>query len=172
MKYTIGKRFRFSAAHQLWGLPEGHKCRRVHGHDYEVEWVLSASGLTDLGMVLDYGDLSLTIGGLIKRELDHRCLGCDQGRCDAAEYHLRTGGQQGHRDGYGEAELHPTAEVLAGWLWDRAQRAADRSKDYADSSHSEVAVAEALAWAAVCDSTVAVIVRETPDTFARLQVWP
>ena len=33
----ICKTFTFDAAHQLHLLPEGHKCRRMHGHTYRVD---------------------------------------------------------------------------------------------------------------------------------------
>ncbi|MBW2731333.1 MAG: 6-carboxytetrahydropterin synthase [Deltaproteobacteria bacterium] len=33
-------RFCFEAAHSLPNVPEGHKCRRIHGHSYVVEVVV------------------------------------------------------------------------------------------------------------------------------------
>ena len=56
--YRISKRFDFSASHQLEGLPEGHPCGRLHGHNYSVELFLEASGLDKTGFVRDYGELS------------------------------------------------------------------------------------------------------------------
>jgi len=41
--YTIAKRFAFSAAHVIGGLPANHPCARLHGHNYEVEVVLQSS---------------------------------------------------------------------------------------------------------------------------------
>ena len=35
--FVIKKRFSFSAAHRLLDLPAGHKCGRLHGHNYIVE---------------------------------------------------------------------------------------------------------------------------------------
>ena len=32
----IWKEFSFDAAHLLPNVPEGHKCRRLHGHTYTV----------------------------------------------------------------------------------------------------------------------------------------
>ena len=37
VSFTIAKRFSFSASHALTAVPEDHKCRRTHGHNYEVE---------------------------------------------------------------------------------------------------------------------------------------
>ncbi|MFW2389327.1 MAG: 6-pyruvoyl trahydropterin synthase family protein, partial [Polyangiales bacterium] len=32
----IWREFRFEAAHLLPNVPEGHKCKRLHGHSYRV----------------------------------------------------------------------------------------------------------------------------------------
>jgi 6-pyruvoyltetrahydropterin/6-carboxytetrahydropterin synthase len=55
--YSISKDFNFSASHQLNGLPEGHQCGRLHGHNYAVRLILSSDVLDDHGFVVDYGDL-------------------------------------------------------------------------------------------------------------------
>ncbi len=73
MGHEIGKRFRFEAAHHLLGLPEGHKCRRPHGHGYAVEVVLTAGELTPPGFVTDFADLA-PFRAYLDRELDHRDL--------------------------------------------------------------------------------------------------
>jgi 6-pyruvoyltetrahydropterin/6-carboxytetrahydropterin synthase len=57
MSHTIGKRFTFEAAHQLGGLPDGHKCGRQHGHSYTIEVVLNATKLSPPGFVADFADL-------------------------------------------------------------------------------------------------------------------
>lgn len=71
--YRISKTFGFAAAHHLPQLPEGHKCRRPHGHNYAVTLVLSAAALDEQGMVLDYGDLD-PVCDWIAETLDHRDL--------------------------------------------------------------------------------------------------
>lgn len=71
--FTIAKRFSFSASHVLTAVPEGHKCRRLHGHNYEVEIVCAADELDHRGMVVDYFDLD-PAKTLIDRTLDHRHL--------------------------------------------------------------------------------------------------
>lgn len=73
MTYRIGKRFRFMAAHHLPDLPEEHKCRRPHGHTYDVELVLSAAECDSWWMVRDYGDLK-EFREYIDGTLDHRDL--------------------------------------------------------------------------------------------------
>ena len=56
--YRISKKWTFDAAHHLDGLPEGHKCARVHGHTWTVEVVLAAVTLTGPGFVTDFGELA------------------------------------------------------------------------------------------------------------------
>ncbi len=71
--WRIGKRFTFDAAHHLPGLPEGHKCGRLHGHTYTVEVVLGGDTLTGPGFVTDFGDLA-PFGRYLDDCFDHRCL--------------------------------------------------------------------------------------------------
>lgn len=70
--FTISKEFAFSASHVLDGLPDGHPCTRLHGHNYTVEIVLEGP-LDDAAMVLDYGALS-GFRDWINDHLDHRHL--------------------------------------------------------------------------------------------------
>lgn len=42
MSLSIWKDFRFAAAHSVGSLPDGHKCRNVHGHNYKVRVRVSA----------------------------------------------------------------------------------------------------------------------------------
>ena len=51
--YRISKEFSFSASHRLLGLPDGHPCARLHGHNYRVEVELSAADLNRYGFVRD-----------------------------------------------------------------------------------------------------------------------
>lgn len=57
MRFTISKTFTFSAAHQLRGLPLGHQCANLHGHNYRVTLTLASETLDERGFVVDYGDL-------------------------------------------------------------------------------------------------------------------
>lgn len=63
--YRISKCFEFSAAHHLPHLPEGHQCRRPHGHNYVVTVELESEALDEDSFVEDYGLLAD-----IKRDLD------------------------------------------------------------------------------------------------------
>lgn len=71
--YRIGKTFRFEAGHHLPSLPEGHKCKRPHGHSYQVEVVLSSKTLDVSGFVIDYAWLD-PFKKWIEENLDHRDL--------------------------------------------------------------------------------------------------
>lgn len=71
--FTITKRFEFEAAHRLTLVPEGHKCKRMHGHNYVVTVELAAQDLNALGFVVDYGDLRI-LQEHIDRTFDHRVL--------------------------------------------------------------------------------------------------
>ena len=72
MTFVISKDFTFAASHVLNGLAEGHKCGRLHGHNYVVRVELSGP-LNDVGFVVDYGDLA-PFGEWINNTLDHRHL--------------------------------------------------------------------------------------------------
>ena len=71
--FTITKEFLFEAMHYLPALPEGHKCRRPHGHSYKVIVELQSKDLDQYGFVEDFGDLG-DIRRYIDEHLDHRNL--------------------------------------------------------------------------------------------------
>lgn len=71
--FSISKRFDFSASHQLDYLPDGHKCARLHGHNYAVVIELEAHKLNSNGFVMDYADLDF-VKEYIDEQLDHRHL--------------------------------------------------------------------------------------------------
>jgi 6-pyruvoyltetrahydropterin/6-carboxytetrahydropterin synthase len=89
----IAAQYGFEAAHQLPRLPEGHKCKRLHGHNYKIEVVVE--GEPDArGFVMDYAELDAIVQPIIDR-IDHRYLN----DIDGLE--------------------NPTSEVLVMWLRDR-----------------------------------------------------
>jgi 6-pyruvoyltetrahydropterin/6-carboxytetrahydropterin synthase len=71
--FTISKEFTFDAAHQLKGLPDGHKCGNLHGHTYTVRLTLGTTELDEHGFVRDYGDLGV-VKTWIDERFDHRHL--------------------------------------------------------------------------------------------------
>lgn len=71
--FRIWKKFRFSASHQLEGLPADHQCSRLHGHNYVIEVELSSPDLDETGFVRDFGDLAF-VKDFIDSQWDHRHL--------------------------------------------------------------------------------------------------
>jgi 6-pyruvoyltetrahydropterin/6-carboxytetrahydropterin synthase len=73
MRITIGKTFRFSAAHHLPNVPDDHQCRRNHGHNYTVTVVLAGELDEDQGWIYDYGEMA-PVKHLLDWQYDHRDL--------------------------------------------------------------------------------------------------
>jgi 6-pyruvoyltetrahydropterin/6-carboxytetrahydropterin synthase len=71
--FEIRKQFSFSASHILKGLPEGHPCGRLHGHNYVIELVLRSESLDAVGFVRDYRALE-SFKRWVDDVLDHRHL--------------------------------------------------------------------------------------------------
>jgi len=88
------KEFRFEAAHYLPNLPDGHKCRRMHGHSFRGE--IAVRGPVDpvTGWLIDFGDLKRAVDPIVER-LDHDLLNEIEGL------------------------ENPTSELLAIWFWER-----------------------------------------------------
>ncbi len=85
MTYQISKEFNFSASHIINGLPAGHKCGRLHGHNYKVRIYLRDEVLDGIGFVIDFGDLK-PFKDIINDELDHRHLNDIIGAFTSAEF--------------------------------------------------------------------------------------
>ena len=94
MKLELRKTFQFEAAHLLPHLPEGHKCRRLHGHSFRAEIVVHGECDPKLGWVMDYADISDLFKPLWE-QLDHRYLNEIPGL------------------------ENPTSENVAVWIWHR-----------------------------------------------------
>jgi 6-pyruvoyltetrahydropterin/6-carboxytetrahydropterin synthase len=94
MRIRLAKSFSFEAAHFLPSFPEGHKCRRMHGHSFKVDVVVEGPLDPARGYLVDYGDIKRAVAPL-HDELDHRLLNDLPGLAN------------------------PTSEMLAVWVWDR-----------------------------------------------------
>lgn len=88
------KEFSFEAAHHLPNVPDGHKCRRLHGHSFHVRVTVRGALDPRLGWVMDFADLKAAWKPL-DEALDHRYLNEIPGL------------------------ENPTSEVLARWIWQR-----------------------------------------------------
>jgi 6-pyruvoyltetrahydropterin/6-carboxytetrahydropterin synthase len=87
----VGRTYRFESAHHLPHLPDGHKCKNLHGHNYRVEIV--KQGTPDArGFVQDFAEIDAEVVPLIKM-IDHRLLNDVPGL------------------------ENPTAEVIAAWFF-------------------------------------------------------
>ena len=84
----------FDAAHCLRGY-EG-SCSRVHGHTWNVSVTVAAEEVGELGLSMDFRDIAARLDDEV-RELDHRNLN------DLPAF----------------ADLNPTAENIARYLYDR-----------------------------------------------------
>lgn len=73
-KYFCSKMFTFDAAHRLFN--NKGKCNNLHGHTYKVEVCLSSTDLNHNDMVIDFNEISLTIGNWVHTKWDHSTLVC------------------------------------------------------------------------------------------------
>lgn len=86
--------YAFEAAHSLPRVPEGHKCRRMHGHSYKVKVTLAGPIDPAFGWLVDFAAVDEAVDPVI-RALDHQVLNEIAGL------------------------ENPTSELLAVWLWQR-----------------------------------------------------
>ena len=96
MRARLTKDFRFEAAQTLPKAPEGHKCRRMHGHSFKVE--ISVEGEVDpgTGWVYDHAQISDAMKPIMQ-QLDHSYLNEIAGL------------------------ENPTIEKMAAWFWKKLE---------------------------------------------------
>lgn len=94
MRMRLSKSFTFEAAHWLPTFPDGHKCRRLHGHSFKFDVVVEGEVEPEKGYLIDYGDIKAAANPIV-RELDHYLLNEIKGL------------------------ENPTSEMIARWLFDR-----------------------------------------------------
>ncbi len=92
MRVRLSKSFNFEAAHFLPTFPEGHKCRRLHGHSFKFDVIVEGDVDPAKGYLIDYGEIKRAVGPIVV-ELDHYLLNDIPGLAN------------------------PTSEVIAVWLW-------------------------------------------------------
>ncbi|MEI8279668.1 MAG: 6-carboxytetrahydropterin synthase QueD [Bacteroidota bacterium] len=88
----IFKKFTFDSAHFLPNVPDGHKCKEMHGHTYQLTVFIEGNLLKDLNWVMDFSDLKEVVGPVID-QVDHKMLNNIPGL------------------------ENPTCEAIAIWLW-------------------------------------------------------
>ncbi|MDP8208185.1 MAG: 6-carboxytetrahydropterin synthase QueD [Candidatus Electryonea clarkiae] len=67
---SISKSFTFDSSHMLEKAPDGHKCKRLHGHTYKVEVECKGPVDPNFGWLVDYDYLSDMVKPVIA-QLDH-----------------------------------------------------------------------------------------------------
>ncbi|MGH3886419.1 MAG: 6-pyruvoyl trahydropterin synthase family protein [Pseudonocardiaceae bacterium] len=73
-RFTIRKAWEINGvSHELRLMPDGHKCRRNHGHNYVVTVEVAADSVDHYGMVIDFGDLE-PFHRYMKDTFDHSLL--------------------------------------------------------------------------------------------------
>ncbi len=94
MQVTLTREFTFDAAQALTIFPEGHKCRRLHGHTFRLQ--VSVKGEIDpkTGLLYDHAKIKEVLQPLLE-QLDHSYLNEIPGL------------------------ENPTLEMLCVWLWER-----------------------------------------------------
>lgn len=90
----IFKKFAFDSAHSLPHVPDGHKCKEVHGHTYHLTVFIEGDLDEKLGWVMDFAEIKRVIKPLVDR-IDHKYMNDIEGL------------------------ENPTCEIIAKWLWDR-----------------------------------------------------
>jgi 6-pyruvoyltetrahydropterin/6-carboxytetrahydropterin synthase len=90
----IFKEFTFDAAHFLPHTPEGHKCRRLHGHTYRIRIFCSGDLGFKEGWVVDFASIKKAWKP-VEIILDHNLLNDIPGL------------------------ENPTAELIAVWVWNK-----------------------------------------------------
>lgn len=93
-RMQIFKTFTFDSAHFLPNVPEGHKCKEIHGHTYRMIVYIEGPLDEHIGWVADFADIKKAIEPIVKT-VDHKLLNELPGL------------------------ENPTCEKIAVWLWDR-----------------------------------------------------
>lgn len=95
--YSLRKEFKFEASHVLPN--HDGKCSRLHGHSWRGWVIVEGNTLENkgpkVGMLIDYGAISMAVKPMVEKFLDH--------------YHLNDSipGMQ-----------NPTSECIAKWVFD------------------------------------------------------
>jgi 6-pyruvoyltetrahydropterin/6-carboxytetrahydropterin synthase len=89
----IFKEITFDAAHYLPLLPDGHKCKELHGHTYRLKIWLEGEP-NELRWVMDFAQVKRILQPVIDK-IDHKVLNNVQGL------------------------ENPTCELVAVWTWEQ-----------------------------------------------------
>ncbi|MBK7360274.1 MAG: 6-carboxytetrahydropterin synthase QueD [Saprospiraceae bacterium] len=90
----IFRKFTFDSAHFLPNVPEGHKCKNIHGHTYHLTVFIDDRLDPHLNWVMDFAAINKAIDPILK-SIDHKLMNDIPGL------------------------ENPTCEQIAIWLWDQ-----------------------------------------------------
>jgi len=88
----IYKEFSFDSAHFLPNVPDGHKCKNMHGHTYRLRVVIEGKPDPKLGWLMDFKELKDIVSVVID-QMDHKLINDIPGL------------------------ENPTAENMTLWIW-------------------------------------------------------
>jgi len=91
MKATIFRSYMIEAAHFLPCVPDGHKCKNIHGHNFKIELRFEGE-IQPSGFLIDFFEIDAAFAPLFVN-LDHQLLNEIKGL------------------------ENPTSEHLAAWVW-------------------------------------------------------
>lgn len=74
----IFKEFSFDSAHFLPNVPDGHKCKEMHGHTYHLKVWIEGKTHPTLGWVMDFAYLKNIVQPVIDL-VDHKCINSVEG---------------------------------------------------------------------------------------------
>ncbi len=91
-RMEIYKEFSFDSAHFLPNVPDGHKCKNMHGHTYRLRVFIKGEPDPHFGWIMDFKELKDALGTVID-QLDHKLINDIKGL------------------------ENPTAENITLWIW-------------------------------------------------------
>ena len=94
LQNRIGRTYRFESAHHLPLVPEGHKCKNMHGHTYRLRVLLEGDPDPQFGWVMDFAELKAIMQPVLDK-IDHKLMNELPGL------------------------ENPTCEHIAIWLWNQ-----------------------------------------------------
>jgi len=72
MHTRIATQYEFCSAHYLPHVPDTHKCKRLHGHNYVLQVICEGETRPD-GMLIDFFEIDEIVKPWVEK-VDHRCL--------------------------------------------------------------------------------------------------
>jgi len=96
----VVRKYHFESAHWLPKVHDEHRCKRMHGHNYEMEVAIEGK-VAENGFILDFWDLDAIVQPIVNM-IDHRTLNDIEGL------------------------ENPTAELIACWFLEKVAKEFDQ----------------------------------------------